>query len=504
MPAGFAATAYPWQVQGWRMLQRSLWEAHCATTRRSLEVMHLWCRQSGKNELAAAWDTTYLVQGGRAVLQKQIERREWEAIHAAPTYSPGLEVHALRLSRFLDDAVGGCWSKAHGRIYRVGNLPASLRLASSNPTAARRGATASAYLRIDEVQHTSREVYNTEFAPMVASTAAPSWYHGTVWTEDSLQHQLEQALLKLTEQDKIPRVLRVPWELVAAHNPRYGEHVEKQIARLTREHPTIQSEYDLISPEGFGWFLRPVHRDKLRGQHQRGKRPIPGKVYIAGLDFTGAAEEPDEHAHDPEWTQKRDNMCCVVGELAWRIMPRSDPRDEPIYDPVILVMDMLLLPGQHPDSTVNKLEEFLRRWRVSCVVGDARGAGDAPSHALGKRLGSIYTGLKSSQTDNTRMGLDLLGAILNQRFSFWHAPEQDLDLELAHFEFRHLRKAAKDGGVFKWGHPERRVDGMVIHDDVPKACGYLMEAARLQGHLTRKKPPGHRVQEEWDEAAGYG
>lgn len=518
MPAAFARIAYPYQVQGWHMQQRSLWAAHCATDRHVLDLMHLWARQSGKNTLAGVWDATWCVQGGRAVQQGQVKVEEaWRAVHAAPTYEPGIAVHQERLEFYLTRAVGKAWSKKGGRTYRVGLLPATIRLASANKRATRRGATASAYMRLDEVQSTTNKVWDEELEPMVGSTGAPTFFQGTLWP-DSLQQQLHQSLLKLEEQDKMQRVLRVPWTVVAELNEAYDRHVRKVIDRLGHTaltpHPAIQTEYELVYPDAVGAFLTEAGLSLLlSSQHPRGDLPRQGCVYVAGVDFCGAAEEPDETALDPEWTSKRDNTCVRIGKLGWGKGAFTSESGLVVTGervPVVQVVDMLLLPGQPPEACVDKIEAFLRRWRVCAVVGDGRGVGDGPSASLARRFngtlevrpGQTWRTLKSSVTDVTRMGFRLLGAINSGRLKLWaeEAPSKYLLESIK--QYRYLRKEAREGGHFIWGHPKRSVaEHGKVHDDIPKADGYLLEAA--YDHLAHTKPQVIIPQSPFDDAAGY-
>lgn len=526
---------YPWQREGWRILGVALWFAFFAPRhkRKPIRVLLEWARQTGKNELAALWDACFLVTGAGAVNAGLVDLKPkpgdiaplWEAVHAAPTWKPGITVHKRRLESYLNSQQGLDWCKGDGVSYRAGDgWPCALNVASAGEGAQRRSLTASAYLRLDEVQLISHEVYNRELSPMCSSTGACQFAQGTVWTEDSLGHKLRGELEREQAKDGIVRVMRVDWRQVAEVNPAYRLHCEGVIALLGGEdHPYFQGEYGLVPPEGKGAFLRPADRDKLVGRHLVQTRPLANAVYVAGVDFCGADEEPDETAFDPDWVSERDNTCVRVHQLGWRRVKRLIEVAPNIFEegegeemaPEVQVVATLLLPGQQPEEVVDKIEEFLRWWRVRAVVGDGRGVGDGPCAMLARRFNGTTTvrpnqtwrTLKSSAQDVKRMGMRLLGAIKSDRFKMWRDPECENGQHdsakvwrATMLQYRHLRKAAVQGGGWRWGHPERRVQGVgMVHDDIPKADGYALEAG--YDHLARTKPARELPAAPYNDAA---
>ena len=69
--------------------------------------------------------------------------------------------------------------------------------------------------------------------------------------------------------------------------PLYGRYVESERARLGEEHPLFRTQYRLlpIAP-GEGMFNR-SQLALLRGGHSRLRGPLPGRVYVAGVDVAG-------------------------------------------------------------------------------------------------------------------------------------------------------------------------------------------------------------------------
>lgn len=519
-PAHLAERFYPWQAEGWMMLARMLYLSFFASQRKPIRIMFEWCRQSGKNELSAAWDTFCLMMIPRWIAQGKLclpappsgGAPKWEAIHSAPTFNPGIMVAKRRLEAYLQTVAPGVFHKEDGRSYRIcAGSPAVLNLVSAGPQANRRSLSANGYLRVDEVQHTSHQVYSGELSPMCASTGAPEILQGTRWTRTSLGTVTAHQLQELEREDGIPRYLRIPASLVAEHNPAYAAHYAQQVKLLGPKHPAIQGEYDIVDPEQARAFLRPEEYERLfGGSHGPLERPEQGKVYVAGIDFCGAGENPDEAALDPSYTGKRDCTCLRIGELDWRetrelveVAPGKFEPGEANYTPVVRIRFTKLWPGKHPEDIVPDLVALVRLFRCARVRGDAGGAGDGPCAMLERRLGkSVFEGLKSNGSSAKRMGLRLLGAIGSGRFEDFTEEVAGPWLAESRKQYAHLEKEASEGGSFKWGHPTHAVPGEGnVHDDIPKADGLLVEAA--YDHLARVKPAQRQAIPNWDEAAGY-
>lgn len=525
-PPHLAARFHPWQVKGWLMLARMLYLAFFAAERKPIKVFLEWCRQSGKNELAAAWDTFCLMYAPRWIRQGQLVlpappsggAARFEAVHSAPTFKPGIMVAKRRLESYLDNIAPGVYQKEDGVTYRIASgSPASLTLVSAGPTANRRSLSATGYLRVDEVQHTSRQVYGADLSPLTSSTGAPEIHQGTRWPK-SLGSDLALELQEAEREDGIPRYFRLPASVVAEFNPHYAKHYAEQVKRLGPKHPIVLGEYDIVDAAAAGDFLEPADYAKLfGGTHGPLKHPEGGKVYIAGIDFAGAAETSDQASIDPNYVGKRDCTCVRIGELDWRVSrglkevaPNVFEEGEEEYTPVIRVRYTILWPGRDPEDCVDDIVAILRLFRVCRAVGDKNGAGDGPCAMLEKRLGSfVFRGLGSNGTINRRLGLRLLGAISSGRFEDYTEETPGRYLAESRKQYLHLQKRvgpAKVGqqGSFAWGHPVESVPGEgAVHDDIPKADALMLEGG--YDHLARVKPTKQDEKSipHWDEAASY-
>ncbi|MEW6283843.1 MAG: hypothetical protein AB1758_34845, partial [Candidatus Eremiobacterota bacterium] len=468
------------------------------------EALLVGARQTGKNQADGAWT----VRG----LSKYGSGEGGQAVKSAPTYKPQISISKRRLKRFLSEIplMADEWTSEEGYIFRF--RAAAIAFLSAHESANRVGETADLWLTVDESQDTSQEVFDKDFSPMRGFRGVPTFFQGTEWTEDCLLAVTRRRLEVLQEQDGIQRVWRVPWELRARDNPRYDEFVRNERGRLGPQHPIFLSQYCLVPLAGVGRFLEPGWLDLIFGDaHPRATQPVPGRIYVGGVDYCGADEQPDEAAFDLERAELRDSTVALVGELVWRKERSSEEhRGSWRLVPVVRVVASLILPGQHPEAVTEKVDEFLfQRFRCLKVVADARGVGDGPSMMLHRRRPAQVTRLQSTAQDVSRMGYRLLGAIGTGRFGWWqhdHSP----DWAEAQLQFRHLEKRVLPGPgkLMRWGHPEKQVDvdgkPRNIHDDIPKAAGYLVEAA--YEHLATIQPPAMDLDEyvPWDESAGMG
>ena len=245
--------------------------------RRGLTMTVEIARQGGKNEISAQlgiWLLAYFSgKGGRLV-------------KAAPTFNPQALVSLRRLQDRLDDGgFGGRWRLEGGNIVRLERSQQTFL--SAEPTSNVVGATADVLLELDEAQDVERDKFLKEFRPMGATGNATTVLYGTPWDGGSLLETMSEENRELERKDGVRRDFRFDWEAVAACSPLYGRYVESERERLGEEHPLFRTQYRLlpIAP-GEGMFNR-SQLALLRGGHARLRGPLPGRVYVAGVDVAG-------------------------------------------------------------------------------------------------------------------------------------------------------------------------------------------------------------------------
>ena len=142
--------------------------------------------------------------------------------------------------------------------------------------------------------------------------------YGTTWDDSTLLEEVKQTNLELERRDGIKRHFRYDWQEVAKYNPDYLAYVEAERERLGENHPLFLSQYRLLPIHGGGGYLSPQQRVQLSGEHVRKHQPDRSKVYVAGIDLAGEAEE-EEGAHLRALKPRQDSTVVTIGELDFTI-----------------------------------------------------------------------------------------------------------------------------------------------------------------------------------------
>ena len=174
------------------------------------------------------------------------------------------------------------------------------------------GNTAQLLLEIDESQDVGKEKYDKEFKPMGATTNATTVHYGTTWDDTSLLEEIKQTNLELERKDGKRRHFRYDWQEVAKYNADYLAYIEAERERLGENHPLFLTQYRLLPIHDGGGFLNCQQRAQISGQHPRKHQPELERVYVAGIDLAGEAEE-EGGLESP--SPRRDTTVVTIGEL---------------------------------------------------------------------------------------------------------------------------------------------------------------------------------------------
>ena len=349
--------------------------------RRGDQFAVVFSRQAGKDELLAQLVAVILLQhritGGSVVM-------------GAPTFRPQAALSRDRLLDRLGWLVGrhGGVRSRDGYMVQVGR--ASARFLSAAPTANARGQTASLLLVANEAQDIDPATWDAVFDPMAASTNATTLFMGTVWDHHGLLHRQMTHLDAVEAAGGGQRVFRVPWQIVAAELPAYGDRVRARIAQLGADHPFIRTEYCLEPLSGDGGLF-PAHRiAHLRGTHPRQRVATPGSRYALLLDVAGEEEDPGGAEVAAGGTGRRDSTALTVVE----VVPGDDdpggsgPGAGSAALPVYRVVDRRTWTGVRHVALHAELVDLARHvWRASAVVVDATGVGAGLASFLADSLG---------------------------------------------------------------------------------------------------------------------
>jgi len=424
-------------------------------------------RQGGKNELSAQLEllllTLYMAEPRNMV-------------KCSPTFKPQTVISMMRLKDRLNDAgFGGIWVAELGYIVRLGNARAVFLSADESANVV--GNTAHILLEIDESQDVSKEKYTKEFKPMGATTNVTTVHYGTTWDESTLLEEVKQTNYDLEGKDGIKRHFRYDWQEVAKHNPDYLAYVEAERERLGENHPLFLTQYCLLPIRGGGGYLSSQQRAQLMGEHSRRHHPEEGKVYVAGIDLAGEAEEGEGEtlrALKP----RQDSTVVTIGELDF-----ADGSDVP-KQPLVRVVEHYWWTGRKHAELYLQLVDILKNvWRCRRVVVDATGVGQPVSSFLKQSLGARVSPFTFTAQSKSELGFNLLAAVNSGRLKMYRgdgSPEYRefwFEMEKARSQFR----PSQTMNFF--------VDPSQGHDDFLMSLALLVEAA---GRYTPRGARGDR------------
>jgi hypothetical protein len=411
-------------------------------------------RQAGKNELSAQLEA-YLMN-----LFQQV--RGASIVKAAPTYKPQTVTSRMRLRDCLDNA----WNRQflHGDeqwIIRLGRC--RIFFFSAQPGANVVGATATVLLECDEAQDVDEDKWSKDFAPMAASTNATTVFYGTIWTSRTLLAKVMRDLRRREAADGRQRVWLVPWEVVAAEVPAYGEYVRKEMARLGPDHPIIRTQYKLEEIDAAGRLFTAERVARMRGDHPRQRQAIKGGGYVLTVDVAGedeALEGEELRAEEP----RKDSTVVTVFRV-----DLSTVEDPLIGFPTYHVVNRYWWTGVKHSTLYAKLASLVREWHAWYLVVDATGVGAGLASFLVKKFGSVKDeppGLVSpfvfSSVSKSELGWNFVGLVESGRYKDY---AEDGEADTAQFwrevgacEFEVMPGPGK---VLRWG-----VADTAVHDDM--------------------------------------
>ena len=363
-------------------------------------------RQGGKNELSAQLEVLLLTLN---------MARPRNLVKCSPTFKPQTVISMMRLKDRLNDAgYRRFWAAEMGYIIRLGEARAIFLSADASANVV--GTTAHILLEVDESQDVSKDKYSKDFKPMGATTNITTVHYGTTWDDSTLLEEVKQANLELERIDGVRRHFRYDWQEVAKYNPDYLRYVEAERQRLGESHPLFQTQYCLRPIRGGGGFLSLQQRAQLAGSHSRLHLPEKGKVYVAGIDLAGEAEEGGD-AIRRAIKPRRDSTVVTIGELDFSL------GDETNDAPLVKIVEHYWWSGTSHASLYPRLVDIFKNvWRCRRVVVDATGVGAGVSSFLVRALGkSVVRPFLFTQQSKSKLGFNLLAAINSGRVKMYAA-----------------------------------------------------------------------------------
>ena len=223
---------------------------------------------------------------------------------------------------------------------------------------------------------------------------------------------MKQTNLELERKDGIKRHFRYDWQEVAKYNPDYLAYVEAERERLGENHPLFLTQYRLLPIHGGGGYLSPQQRTQLQGEHIRRHQPDLSRVYVAGIDLAGEAEEV-EGAHLRALKPRQDSTVVTIGELDFAT---SDVQRQPR----VRVVEHYRWTGKKHAELYAQLIDILKNvWHCRKVAVDATGVGQPVSSFLRQSLGSRVSPFTFTAQSKSELGFALLATINSGRLKMY-------------------------------------------------------------------------------------
>jgi len=412
-------------------------------------------RQGGKNELSAQMEllllTLYMAKAQNLV-------------KCSPTFKPQTVISMMRLKDRLNDAgFNGIWSAELGYIISLGK--ARIIFLSADESANVVGNTAHVLLEIDESQDVSKEKYNKEFKPMGATSNATTVHYGTTWDDATLLEQVKQSNLELERRDGIRRHFRYDWQEVAQYNPDYQAYVEAERERLGENHPLFLTQYRLLPIRGGSSYLSAQQRAQLQGEHNRKRRPERSRVYVAGIDLAGEAEE-EEGAMLRTLKPRQDSTVVTIGELDFSAC------DDIMKQPNVRIVEHYRWTGQKHTALYPQLIDILQSvWHCRRIAVDATGVGQPVSSFLKKALGSRVLPFTFTAQSKSALGFALLAAVNAGRLKMY-AGDGSAEYRQFWLEMERAKSQYRPNQTMNF-----YVDPAQGHDDFLMSLALLVKAA---------------------------
>lgn len=421
------------QVKAVKMVEQAMARAVRDAHAKSETLIVRSARQTMKNEVAGCVHVRHLSRN---------QKVGGTILRTAPTYKPQLVNSKMRLEREINrDPFIDRRRLRHreGNIVQYGE--AQVQFLSTDPNSRVEGATASTLLDIDEGHLVDRGSFEEKFGPMTAMFAAPTVMYGVAADKGDLLYEYLCYNLgggpgkppKAPEElglagEMIDRpdlgVLQFPASVWIEFLPRYRAHYEARVAKLGKDNPWVQTQYDLLDIDKLGGFFKQYMVNAiLRGDHGARRRPRlhENLEHICVIDIAGEDEEETldfeqmsegardstvqlifEVDHDPDLAAKHNGLpTCRLVYANWWVGKTlaADPHSG--------------LPGQQ-----ELMLETLKAFNCERTVVDGRGVGLQTAKFLEERHDGVLVYVATQQSVSEDC-YSLLGLCANDVVKCW-------------------------------------------------------------------------------------
>lgn len=414
---------------------------------RGMSFVVMISRQAGKNEMQAAIES-YLLSRYR--------RRDVEMVMVSPTFKPQTQNAMRRLKLRLSSNLltRNSWRKTDGYIYSVGD--ARIAFFSGDTRAKVVGATASLALFVDEAQDVDAAKFDKDFSPMAAANNATIVYFGTAWTSTTLLARAMREAKAAQERDGRRRVFVYDADDVRRLVASYGAYVDKEVARLGREHPLIKTQYFCETIDAQVGMFNATRMALIHTKREAHDEPRDGSSYAFLLDVAGQDEAV---MNDPSATLANPGRDAVTLSIVELDMSSVAVQGKPTYT----VVHRVEWFGLNHLVVFGKLRAYAENWQPTAWVMDATGVGEGLWAMLDNAFPALIEPVKFSAKVKSEIGWGFLSIIETGRFhdASGHAGARQ--------QYAACVSEIRPGPakLLSWSVPEgtRGADGLLIHDD---------------------------------------
>jgi hypothetical protein len=210
--------------------------------------------------------------------------------------------------------------------------------------------------------------------------------------------------------------------------------------------------------------LSPQQRAQLQGEHSRRHQPARNKVYVAGIDLAGEAEE-EEGARLRVLKPRQDSTVVTIGELDFSVCDGIQKQ------PRVRVVEHYWWTGRKHAELYPQLVDILKSvWHCRKIVVDATGVGQPVSSFLRQSLGSRVSPFIFTAQSKSELGFNLLAAINSGRLKMY-AGDGSLEYQEFWSEVEMAKSQYRPSQTMNF-----YVDPTRGHDDFLMSLALLVEA----------------------------
>ena len=208
-----------------------------------------------------------------------------------------------------------------------------------------------------------------------------------------------------------------------------------------------------------------AQRAQMQGDHPRLHSAQQGRIYVAGIDLAGEAEELEGQLLRST-NLRQDSTVITIGELDFSNVAALQKQSG------IRVVDHYVWTGKrHVDLYPQLLDLLKNVWHCRKVVVDATGVGQPVSAFLREAVGSAVSPSTFTQTSKSELGFNLLAAVNSGRLKIY-ACDGSAESQKFWTEMEKARSFYRPSQTLNF-----YVDPSDGHDDFLMSLALLVEAA---------------------------